>query len=309
MTEYNPYNNDKSKWDSDHRERNERPIINPFGTEIHPHVFNITLLENNKNDSNGLPLNEFELEEGSLEYKILSYIDFWSFPFVTFFFFFFFFFFFIGQSGYNFIFILSFISIYIIVDKNSIVYANLIHKTRQRKDFKTKIRFLCFFFSIPILMANMGLFIWFFFQNRLATPFLVPIIFGLIVFIIALNPSLIRKLVYLIKTSTNFIYRTIKINYWKIKGLVNIKLLSKNRTFQCFHCNNYVELGQEVCNHCGTPIKACSICKLQIKNQEKCVQCNKCFSYSHKRHFDEWSKIDNKCPVCHANIKNTTLYM
>ena len=49
--------------------------------------------------------------------------------------------------------------------------------------------------------------------------------------------------------------------------------------------------------------KCCSICKLELRENQKIFMCTFCKNLFHKEHIFEWLENDNECPVCQRVIK------
>ncbi|NHJ47544.1 MAG: hypothetical protein FK733_07140 [Asgard group archaeon] len=49
--------------------------------------------------------------------------------------------------------------------------------------------------------------------------------------------------------------------------------------------------------------KYCSICKLELRDEQKFKQCPFCMSIFHEKHINEWLQKNKDCPVCDQMIK------
>jgi hypothetical protein len=52
--------------------------------------------------------------------------------------------------------------------------------------------------------------------------------------------------------------------------------------------------------------KICSICKLEIKDQQELLQCIWCNNLFHKEHLHKWLEVEKTCPVCKRNLKESS---
>ena len=49
--------------------------------------------------------------------------------------------------------------------------------------------------------------------------------------------------------------------------------------------------------------KYCSICKLELREKQRVLQCPYCENLFHKEHIEEWLQNNTKCPVCQKKLK------
>jgi hypothetical protein len=52
--------------------------------------------------------------------------------------------------------------------------------------------------------------------------------------------------------------------------------------------------------------KTCSICKLEIKEQQDLLQCIWCKNLFHPEHLYKWLEIEETCPICKTNLKESS---
>lgn len=51
----------------------------------------------------------------------------------------------------------------------------------------------------------------------------------------------------------------------------------------------------------------CAICKLEIREGQKIIQCPSCLAVFHEEHYNEWVKNESACPICGLEIHSESI--
>ena len=95
--------------------------------------------------------------------------------------------------------------------------------------------------------------------------------------------------------------QTIRNRSWEALQTISItiqKATSSVGRYKCTNCGESLKLGQEQCEKCSQEVKQCSICKLPIKKDQQVSTCTHCMYPAHTNHWDQWMRMNNRCPIC-----------
>ena len=48
--------------------------------------------------------------------------------------------------------------------------------------------------------------------------------------------------------------------------------------------------------------KSCAICKLELREGQKALQCPTCLALFHTKHLMDWLKRETRCPICRTEL-------
>jgi len=71
-----------------------------------------------------------------------------------------------------------------------------------------------------------------------------------------------------------------------------------SNAFCCLNCGNFLEVTDDSCPACGTPLPVCIVCFTPFKKGDIIVQLPCCSNYAHKEHLLNFYEIKGYCPKC-----------
>ena len=95
--------------------------------------------------------------------------------------------------------------------------------------------------------------------------------------------------------------RSLRTRSWEALQTISIRIQKTTSSvgrYKCQNCGSPLKLGQEHCEVCEYKVKHCSICKLPIKKGQPTAVCSHCLYPAHENHWDQWTRMNNHCPIC-----------